>query len=94
MDKSLNYDITDCQYCLFYGGRKHGCTLDKLHCPYKEPTYNELSDIEDDTGFKSHAPDVKTKDENEKCSACIYAREQPCIGYCLKKCIYSIGIIR
>ena len=88
--KSWDYNVYDCQYCLYWKGKKKGCIYPEgCCCPIaqKPARRNGIEQI-----YKTY----KTKDKEtpavSECDGCPYGRDSPCIGWCTKEIMRTAGL--
>ncbi len=74
-----------CHLCHFWKGRKIGCTSKTGCCsPASQPWQNGDANIDD----------TKTLLPNSECVGCPYGRDSPCIGWCTKEAMRSVGLLK
>ncbi len=85
--KTWRYNVYDCHYCLYWKGKKVGCTYEDGCCcpvPQKPPRRNG---VEMDYSMTEQSP-------ISECVGCPYGRDSPCIGWCTKEVMRSVGLIK
>ena len=83
--KSWDYNVYDCQYCLYWKGRKKGCVYpDGCCCPIDQRDAFQFRDDED----KENTAPVS------ECRNCPYGRDSPCIGWCTKEVMRAVGLLK
>ena len=87
--KSWDYNVYGCQYCLYWKGKKKGCTYpDGCCCPtaQKPARRNGIEQVYDkDSNSEETAP-------VSECTGCPYGRDSPCIGWCTKEVMRTVGL--
>ncbi len=87
--KSWNYNVYDCQYCLYWRSNKVGCTYEDGCCckvPQKPARRNGVEMF-----YGSEKTDAPPTSE---CIDCPYGRASPCIGWCTKEVMRSMGLLK
>ena len=78
--KEWCYNVYDCRYCLYWKGLRKGCTYEKGCCcdiPQTPPNKPPLP-----------RPTVTVSE----CEDCPYGRDSPCLGWCTKDVMRSVGL--
>lgn len=78
--KEWGYNVYDCRYCLYWKGLRKGCTYEKGCCcdiPQTPPNKPPLP-----------RPTVTVSE----CEDCPYGRDSPCLGWCTKDVMRSVGL--
>lgn len=87
--KSWDYNVYDCRYCLYWKGKKKGCTYpDGCCCPTEQnpARRNGIEQVYDkDSNSEETAP-------VSECTGCPYGRDSPCIGWCTKEVMRAVGL--
>ena len=87
--KPWDYNVYDCQYCLYWKGTKTGCVYEDGCCrdvPQKPVKRN---------GVEMHYETEQEKKEPvSDCDGCPYGRDSPCIGWCTKEAMRSVGLLK
>lgn len=85
--KTRRYNLYGCHHCLYWKGKKTGCTYEDGCCapiPQKPPRRNGVE-------MKYDEPEQDTVSE---CMDCPYGRDSPCIGWCTKGVMRSVGLLK
>ena len=86
--RSWNYNVYDCQYCLYWKGKKKGCVYpDGCCCPVEQKPARR-NGIEQVYETKSEETAVPVSE----CDGCPYERDSPCIGWCTKEVMRTAGL--
>lgn len=85
--KSWDYNVYDCQYCLYWKGKKKGCTYPDGCCCPTEQKPTRRNGIE-----QVYAKDSEETAPDSECTGCPYGRDSPCIGWCTKEVMRDVGL--
>ena len=87
--KDWSYNVYSCRYCLYWKGKKTGCIYPSGCCcpiPQKPPVRNGQPVI-----YPKEQEDSPAKTE---CDGCPYGRDSPCLGWCTKQVMKSLGFAK
>ena len=80
--KEWSYNVYDCRYCLFWKGLRKGCTYEHGCCcdiPQTPP---------------NKPPKSQPTATISECDNCPYGRDSPCLGWCTKEAMRSVGLLK
>ena len=83
--KNWNYNVYSCKYCLYWHGKRQGCTYPD-GCCCNIPQHPARRNGED-VIYTSESP---APVEHSECEGCPYGRYSPCIGWCTKELLKHI----
>ena len=72
---------SDCAYCYFWKANKKCCG--------QKECYYLLDDAHPETTAAQSTKDILSK-KRGSCKNCVYGRQSPCIGYCIKKILQEM----
>ena len=87
--KDWSYNVYSCRYCLYWKGRKTGCIYPSGCCcpiPQKPPVRDGQPVF-----YPKEQEDSPGKTE---CVECPYGRDSPCLGWCTKQVMMSLGFAK
>lgn len=85
--KSWDYNVYDCQYCLYWKGKKTGGVCpDGCCCPIEQKP-ERRNGIE-----QTYDTDTEEATPVSECVDCPYRRDSPCIGWCTKEVMRAVGL--
>ncbi len=90
--KSWGYNVYDCEYCLYWKGTKIGCTYEDGCCcpvPQKPKKCNGIT-----MNYEQPAEQPIEQPPISECVGCPYGRDSPCIGWCTKDVMRSVGLMK
>jgi len=80
--KEWNYNVYDCRYCLYWKGLRKGCTYeDGCCCDIPQTPPNK-------------PPKSQPTTTISECDNCPYGRDSPCLGWCTKEAMRSVGLLK
>lgn len=87
--KSWSYNVYCCRYCLYWKGKRKGCTYeDGCCCPVpQKPARRNSVEIHYETVVAEKLP-------VSECTDCPYGRDSPCLGWCTKEIMRSFGLLK
>ena len=86
-DKTRIKEVYDCQYCLYWKGKKKGCTYPDGCCCPTEQKPTRRNGIE-----QVYAKDSEETALVSECTGCPDGRDSPCIGWCTKEVMHAVGL--
>jgi hypothetical protein len=89
-DKSWNYNVYDCKYCLYWRGKKKGCVYPGGCCC---PTEQKSSGRSGADQFRD-GEDKENAAPVSECKDCPYGHDYPCIGWCTKEVMRAVGLLK
>lgn len=88
--KSWDYNVYACRYCSYWQGTKMGCVYeDGCCCDVPQKPAKRNGEI---MHYETATPDEKAP--TSECDGCPYGRDSPCIGWCTKEAMRSVGLLK
>lgn len=87
--RSPNSYINSCKYCAYWKGKKIGCVYENGCCcpePQKPTKRNGIAQV-----YPADSPNEVLTSE---CEDCPYGRDSPCLGWCTKNVMRSVGLLK